>query len=125
MLHSAFLALSFTILDSENGSPPQPVTDPKSELNFLPTKPPRPNVKFAITSYELRVRELLLPSRRWGRESSGPRGDAREGLVGPCDAGCHTGRISATYRHVTVMREFTRGKPPIARFACPLPQNVL
>ena len=40
MLHSAFLALSFTILDSENGSPPQPVTDPKSELNF-PTKPPQ------------------------------------------------------------------------------------
>ena len=54
-----------------------------------------------------------------------PHGDVREGLVGPCDAGCHTGRISATYRHVTVMREFTRGKPPIARFACPLPQNVL
>ena len=42
-----------------------------------------------------------------------------------CDAGCHTGRITATYRHVTVVREFTRGKPPIARFACPLPQNVL
>ena len=24
-----------------------------------------------------------------------------------------------------MVREFTRGKPPIARFACPLPQNVL